>query len=176
MGDRTIEASGSIVFEDLTNNVKAVVIFSTYTKTGFWTKTESGKRDEYRGIIYECEPIQNPEATAKLLYSKTAHEFSDLSKVKDIVKPICNIEGSWLKNLVIGEREYWNIDKDIPFRQIPSQHKIAPSDWRFREDLLWLKYDCMRIASQWKFRQEEQQRHDRKIRLKRKEERLRSAA
>ncbi len=30
MGDRTIEASGSIVFEDLTNNVKAVVIFSTY--------------------------------------------------------------------------------------------------------------------------------------------------
>jgi hypothetical protein len=30
MGDRTIEAQGSVFFEDVTNNVKAVIIFSTY--------------------------------------------------------------------------------------------------------------------------------------------------
>ena len=91
MGDRTIEATGSVVFEDLTNNYKAVVIFSTYSKTGFWRKTESGKRDEYKGVIYECEPIHNPDATAKLLYCKGAHEFTDLTKIKDMVRPICEI-------------------------------------------------------------------------------------
>lgn len=46
---------------------------------------------------------------------------------------------------------------------------IVPSDWRYREDLLWLKYNYMKIASQWKVRMEEQQRKDRKIRIKRKE-------
>jgi hypothetical protein len=54
MGERTIEAHGSIFFEDLTNNIKAVVIFSTYKKTGFWKKTESGKKDEVIGMIYHC--------------------------------------------------------------------------------------------------------------------------
>jgi len=32
---------------------------------------------------------------------------------------------------------------------------VAPSDWRFREDLIWLKYDFMEIASNWKLRLEE---------------------
>ncbi len=52
MGERTIEGVGNVYFEDLTNNYKAVIIFSTYKKTGFWKKTESGKKDEYVGIIY----------------------------------------------------------------------------------------------------------------------------
>ncbi len=52
MGDRTIEATGNIFFEDLTNNYKAVVIFSTYKKSGFFKKTQSGKKDEYVGLIY----------------------------------------------------------------------------------------------------------------------------
>ena len=71
MGDRTIEATGHIVFEDLTNNRKADVIFSSY-------KTESGKKDEYTGIIYQCQPILNPDATTKLLYGKNATEITDL--------------------------------------------------------------------------------------------------
>jgi hypothetical protein len=32
---------------------------------------------------------------------------------------------------------------------------ILPSDWRFREDLLWLKYGKMKIAHKWKVRMEE---------------------
>lgn len=65
MGDRTIEATGSITFEDITNNIKAVIIFSTYSKTGFWRKTESGKKDEFVGLIYHCQPILNLNASAK---------------------------------------------------------------------------------------------------------------
>lgn len=84
MGDRTIEAIGHIIFEDLTNNRKAVVMFSTYKKTGFWRKTESGKKDEFTGIIYQCEPILNPDKTAKILYGKNATDITDLKQLKDI--------------------------------------------------------------------------------------------
>lgn len=41
---------------------------------------------------------------------------------------------------------------------------ILPSDWRYREDLLWLKYGFMAIAAKWKLRLEVQQRKDRKHR------------
>jgi len=58
MGDRTIEGIGNMIFEDLTNNVKCVLFFNTYKKSGFWTVTETGKKDEFNGIIYRTkEPI-----------------------------------------------------------------------------------------------------------------------
>ena len=41
---------------------------------------------------------------------------------------------------------------------------ILPSDCRYREDLVWLKYNYMLIAHQWKIRLEVQQRLDRKNR------------
>jgi hypothetical protein len=52
MGDRTIEGCGNMVFEDLTNNVKAFLIFNTYKKSGFWSVTETGRKDEFLGLIY----------------------------------------------------------------------------------------------------------------------------
>ena len=68
---------------------------------------------------------------------------------------ICEIEGSWLRKLVIDDKTYWNIDEDVPTRQLPKMDNIAPSDWRYREDLIWLKYSYMKIAQQWKIRMEE---------------------
>ena len=115
MGDRTIEATGSITFEDVTNNRKAAVIFSTYKKSGFWKKKESGRKDEYVGLIYQCEPIKDPVQAGKDLIMKNT-EISDLSKIKDLVKAICNIEGSFLKSCIIGGKKYWDIDKDTPPR------------------------------------------------------------
>jgi hypothetical protein len=54
MGERTVEADGSMCFEDLTNDRKAVIIFSTYKKSGIFKKTESGSKDAFKGIIYKC--------------------------------------------------------------------------------------------------------------------------
>lgn len=116
MGDRTIEAHGSCIFEDLTNNIKAVIVFSTLKKSGFWKKTESGRIDHFNGLIYECKPIINHKKTEKLLYGKGAEEIKDLSKLKDIVRPICDISGSWLKNLIIDGKTYWDIDTCVPSR------------------------------------------------------------
>ena len=96
MGERTVEADGSICFEDLTNHRKAVIIFSTYKKSGFWKKTESGSKDEYTGMIYKCQPVTNTALSAKNLYSKSAADVKDLKDLKDVVKPICDIKGSWL--------------------------------------------------------------------------------
>ena len=52
MGDRVVEASGNMFFEDLAHNYKAVIIFSTYVKKGFFVKSFKGKKDEYNGLIY----------------------------------------------------------------------------------------------------------------------------
>ena len=63
-----------------------------------------------------------------------------------MVSKICDIKGRWLKNLTIGDKEYWNIDKMVPDRYVPTFENLLPSDWRYREDLLWLKYGYMKIA------------------------------
>jgi hypothetical protein len=168
MGERTIEAEGNVVFEDVTNNRKAVIIFSTYKKSGFFTTVETGQKDEYQGMIYESTPIQREDHTSSL-FAKNTMAVTELSQLKDVVKPICDISGSWLKSLVIDGKAYWDIDNDEPSRQVPVVDDfVCPSDWRYREDLLWLKYSHMKIAQAWKIRMEEQQRHDRKMRLEKK--------
>lgn len=58
MGDRTLEGIGNMFFEDLTNNVRCVIMFNTYKKSGFWRTTETGRKDEFYGIMYKTkEPI-----------------------------------------------------------------------------------------------------------------------
>jgi len=110
MGERTVEADGSMLFEDLTNNRKAVIIFSTYKKSGIFKKTESGSKDHFKGIIYKCSPIVNHALAAKLLYGKNATDYKHIKDIKDVEKQLCEISGSWLKNLVIDGKVYWDID------------------------------------------------------------------
>jgi hypothetical protein len=45
-----------------------------------------------------------------------------------------------------------------------SGQDVVPSDWRFREDLIWLQYGFQSIGQSWKIKLEVQQRHDRKLR------------
>jgi len=58
-----------------------------------------------------------------------------------------------LYELKIDEKTYWEVEKDKPSgRQIPivsddsDTMEILPSDWRYREDLIWLKYGYELIA------------------------------
>jgi len=58
-----------------------------------------------------------------------------------------------LYELKIDEKTYWEVEKDKPsVRQIPivsddsDTMEILPSDWRYREDLIWLKYGYELIA------------------------------
>jgi hypothetical protein len=45
MGERTIETIGSSTFEDFTNHRKAVLLMSTYKKTGWLRNTATGCKD-----------------------------------------------------------------------------------------------------------------------------------
>lgn len=102
MGDRTLEIINHMVFEDLTNNVKAVITFSTYKSSGFFKVTETGRKDHLVGLIYKTKPI-DPKQSFKTFYTKNSTEIKDLSQLdKEIVEKICDIEGSWLRNIKIG--------------------------------------------------------------------------
>jgi len=97
-------------------------------------------------------------------YAKDIEFVTDLKHLKDMKKKICNVEGSFLRNLIIDGKTYWEVDDVAPQRQLTiheDEAYILASDWRYREDLLWLKYNYELIAHQWKVRLEVQQRHDR---------------
>lgn len=49
----------------------------------------------------------------------------------------------------------WNINKDIPTFLLHSLNPL-PSDWRFREDLIWLSYNDFPKCEKWKLRLEEE--------------------
>lgn len=96
---------------------------------------------------------------------KSSDKYKKWSHIKDVQEKVCDISGSWLKGLKFDDQEYWNVDWDEcrPFRQIPEE-RVLPSDWRYREDLIWLERNNMPNADEWKKRQEVQQRWDRKLR------------
>jgi hypothetical protein len=52
MGDRTIEATNSCVFEDLNNGLRAIIQMGTYAKSGMIFKKVTGSKDGISGFIY----------------------------------------------------------------------------------------------------------------------------
>jgi len=166
MGERSIEIIGSSTFEDLTNNRKAVVINNTYKKTGWIRSGSTGSKDKMIGQIFDCsKPLTGDAESIKKNYGKDMESVDDFKKLKHVKQKICDIDGSWLNSLQIDGKTYWDIEFDVPTRQLPhynsKQEMVLPSDWRYREDLIWLKYNYMLIAHQWKQRLEVQQRFDR---------------
>ena len=76
---------------------------------------------------------------------------------------VADFSGNYLRILVINGKTVWDFDEHEITRQIPqlvtdkATHGIVlPSDWRYREDLIWLKYGFMKIASNWKLKLEVQ--------------------
>ena len=80
MGERTIECVGSLVFQDLKNNIKAVVQLGTFKETGFWTKTQSGSKTGIEGIIYKVKASDNE----LIKFGKNQDLPTDINKLKDI--------------------------------------------------------------------------------------------
>ena len=63
MGERSIEAYGTVVYEDLTHGLRAIVTFSTHVKSGYVFRSTSGCKDEIVGTIYQSsqKPMQPTE-------------------------------------------------------------------------------------------------------------------
>jgi len=155
MGDRLLKYHRVAKFVDETNKIKAVIKFNADKKKGFFSKKKS---DVFEGKMYHFK-VGGTKPTFKS--NKEASRFE--IKYGDLEKEIHPIKGSWLSELQIGDEELWNIEKFRPTRYSPLGNPL-PSDCRFREDLIWLKYGDYKNAEDWKLRLEEQQRYDRKLR------------
>jgi hypothetical protein len=80
-------------------------------------------------------------------------------------RAVSSIRGSWLRCLQIDDLEYWNINMHFPvFHQFAL--RPLPSDWRYREDLVWLSKGNSDYSQRWKIKIENKQREDRKLREK----------
>lgn len=172
MGDRTVECTSSLIFCDIQNNLKSVVIMNTYRTEGMISKKVFGSKVGVEGIIYEC-----PNCAKAVPKFGAKQELPEkLKDVKEAKKIISKIDGSWLSQLDFDGKTYWDINECVPSRQTPLINnspeteimgQVLPSDWRYREDLIWLKYGFMEIAANWKLKLEIQQRKDRKNRQER---------
>jgi hypothetical protein len=76
---------------------------------------------------------------------------------------ICDIEGSWLEGLSFNGIKEWDSTVHLPVFHTFSANPL-PSDWRYREDLVWLAKGNAEIAQRWKHKIEGRQRNDRKLR------------
>lgn len=160
MGQRTLEPANSLNFEDAKNGIKAIVKFGTFKKSGYWNKTISGGKDCLEGVLYKTKGPYVPT-----IFNKGTKVMDRIDKIPDMHKKICDIEGSVLEQITIGKQSFWDKDSYRPWRQQNMLGKeVLKSDWRYREDLIWLKYEQMQLAASWKLRLEVQQRRDRKNR------------
>lgn len=83
-------------------------------------------------------------------------------KLASIDKLICPIIGGFTEHLTIDGEELWNTNQKI--YRLNFSEDALPSDWRFREDLLWMLYGDLDQAQDWKLKLEATQREFRKKR------------
>ena len=155
--------SSAMVFVDIKNNFKAVIQFGLNKK----------KFHEIIGCTFKC----NFPPGYKYNY-KTEWEFGKklkMDKQKKDPNYLEEIKGSWIYNLYIGNKLYWDSKAQIPEFIKPSK-TCLPSDGRFREDLCWLwksfyeaKNETERktyenISQKWKVLMEDFNRWDRRRR------------
>lgn len=166
-GERVSYWEGYMKFEDRKNNIKAVVQF----------KPKNCRFHDVYGEIYTHDFAKEKKDKKKEFYESTIkHPFpTDRSLV------LSTISGSYLETLNFDNKPFLNIrNLDLNNLIQETDNKVLPSDWRYREDINWLtkavnikkdsdlkkKYED--YAQEWKLALEAQQRHERKIREKKK--------
>jgi len=106
MGTRTIDGVGTLMFEDMANQLRGVIILGTFKSSGFFSKTSTGSRTDFTGIIYKVKPA----ALKPTQFGKTQSLPEDISKLKDVQRKVCELSGNWLHQLIIGGQPVWNVD------------------------------------------------------------------
>lgn len=139
-GKRTLNWEGEMEFEDPGNNWMAMLKIQTTDRTYNPRKLKL-KLDQFMGMIY------TPQSNRR----------------DRIEREIGALEGSWMEELRLGEERLWRLDQDLPLRHTVVSHPL-PSDWRYREDLIWLFRGNQKVAQAWKTRLEQRQRDDREKR------------
>lgn len=90
--------------------------------------------------------------------------FPKMKKLKVNSVAVSSITGSWFKNILFDEQELWN--SSFESYRVLIDKDVLPSDFRFREDLIWMMYENEKYAGQWKLALELEYRIHRKEREK----------
>lgn len=165
IGERTLRFIHSFFAFEEGSQIKGVISFAdgkngkNFLKSMFSSK---GRIDLVSGKIYTYD-----HAIHEKLLGESWHQMLKKSgKMSDLVSTICSIQGCWLEELMFDEKVYWNLERDQVFAL---QQKVGnnplPSDFRFREDLVWLFYGNEKYAQEWKLILEARQRAERKMRM-----------
>jgi len=161
MGERTINYTGPMLFDDKTNNNKAIIMYNRQSSEKSSLKRlylqVFGKADDIGGFIY----------LKKSCSATLTQEHVDLIKnekdIDDIDYIFAYITGKWLSTLKISGVEYWKReDAQNLYPQIwhvPLADPL-PSDWRYREDLIYLWRGEHRYSEKWKIKLEVHQRNE----------------
>ena len=117
--------NGALSFVDTKNNYRAVIQFDFNKK----------KFHEIRGCTFKCNfpPQFNFKYDVEWPYAKKLK----IEKLKSDPNYLEEIKGSWINELIIGNKLYWDVRAQIPEFIKPTK-TCLPSDGRFREDLCWL--------------------------------------
>ena len=161
---RAIRYTGNHVFIDIKNNFKAVIKYDYNEKCVHGVKGCTMKYNFPFDYFYDYEKEWD-----------FGNKFKFENSLINEYEIIENIKGSFVKNLIIGNEEVWNVELNIPEYIRPCKD-VIPSDGRFREDLIWLYrsfYNAknseeekiyMNISQDWKVMMEEFNRWERKHR------------
>jgi hypothetical protein len=163
-GERITFWEGYMKFEDKKAGLKAVVQF----------KPKNGRFHDVYGEIYKHD--YSKEKSKDFYETSVKDPFpKDRSKVVSVIK------GSYLESVMFDDKEFLNVKEMKLTNLLHEKQFILPGDFRFREDINWLtraanvkykepelKKNFENYAQDWKLGLEAQQRHDRKLREKKK--------
>ncbi len=104
-GDKCQKYVGTMLFTDEKNLLKAVINMDKGKSPGYFKTTPT---DIFKGQLYKVK-----RGTKFRRYKKLNDVKNREQKMKDVHQKIADINGSWLENLKIGGKEYWNINNGI---------------------------------------------------------------
>lgn len=114
--------------------------------------------NQAEGAIYPVQyPVEiNGKQLDKLLFRNGKSESKETA--------VSVISGNWFESLKFDKVLLW--DNSMEAYKLQMKKDVLPSDWRFREDILWLLYEQPDLALAWKLKLEETQRQFRELRYK----------
>ena len=163
-GQRYIYFYDHMKFEDVENNLKAIIAFANGTK-----ELKNKRIHDIYGKIFKHN--FTPEELKEPFYSESLPYYPFPSNNEDVIS---EITGSWLEEIKFDDKVYLTLQDSIPPSIFPSDNAL-PSDSRYREDRIWLKHSFDNkeygkvfegYAQSWKLGLEAQQRFDRELRKK----------
>ena len=152
-GSRKIFFKGCQEIIDVSEGTRSVIFFDIGEKKHIIGSSKTVSRDCVEGLVYSSTDISKP----------IDEKIRRISELKDIKKEIARMKGSWFERVDINEINYWHIDKHLPLKMIFHPNPL-PSDWRFREDLLFIRRKDIPRADAWKEACEIRQRKDKTLR------------